>query len=268
MQRAICPSCREEVISKCGSIKVWHWSHKADNDCDSWGEGETEWHINWKNEFPKEWQEVVIGKHRADIKLPSGKVIELQNSSISAEDIQERELFYGNMGWLFNGKTFAKNINLKFHKRSYMTKDVEIKNHPEGYVTFRWKHPIKSLWNVKKPLYIELNNLKYEEFQNAKHSKLISLAYEERTSRDDGSVTEDIKEYYHWKELCAMNFGNFIPNFTPKKYILNAVERLNEEEECYNGNNKILLIKKIYPTLPCGGWGILMTKEEFLKQFK
>ncbi len=32
--------------------------------------------------------------------------------------------------------------------------------------------------------------------------------------------------------------------------------------------NKVLLIKKIYTNLPCGGYGILITKEEFLKQFR
>ena len=32
---AICPVCNSEVISKCGDIKVWHWAHKNNNDCDS-----------------------------------------------------------------------------------------------------------------------------------------------------------------------------------------------------------------------------------------
>ena len=27
--KANCPICNEEVIAKCGSIKIWHWSHKS-----------------------------------------------------------------------------------------------------------------------------------------------------------------------------------------------------------------------------------------------
>ena len=41
-EKAICPICNSEVIAKCGSIKVWHWSHmmqcEVGNDC-SFGQG-------------------------------------------------------------------------------------------------------------------------------------------------------------------------------------------------------------------------------------
>ena len=88
-QTASCPVCGDDVVSKCGQVKVWHWAHKS-ADCDHWSEPESEWHKNWKNKFPIQWQEVVIGKHRADIKTPS-KVIEIQASSISSSEIIERE---------------------------------------------------------------------------------------------------------------------------------------------------------------------------------
>jgi competence CoiA-like predicted nuclease len=186
-QVANCPLCSEEVISKCGSIKIWHWSHKADADCDNWGEGETDWHINWKNEFPKEMQEIVIRKyissasgdsggdemHRADIQLSSGKVIELQNSSISAEDIIDREQFYGNMIWLLNGYVLWEGLNIRPKENKLFT--------------FRWKHPAKSWWSAKMPIYIDMGN-------------------------------------------------------------------------------HILHIKKIYPNMPCGGYGLFIEREEFLKQ--
>ena len=71
-QIANCPICNEKVISKCGSIKVWHWAHKSNIDCDEWYEPETQWHREWKSKFPKEQQEIIIGKHRADIKTMPG----------------------------------------------------------------------------------------------------------------------------------------------------------------------------------------------------
>lgn len=106
--RAICPQCGGEVIAKCGSHKVWHWSHTV-LDCDHWTEPESPWHKGWKEIVPRRNQEVTLGAHRADIQLDSGLVIELQNSSISGEEIEERERHYGTMVWLFNGIKFSRN---------------------------------------------------------------------------------------------------------------------------------------------------------------
>ncbi len=46
--------------------------------------------------------EVTIGAHRADIVGSRGKVIELQHSSISPDDIHARENYYGDMVWVFD----------------------------------------------------------------------------------------------------------------------------------------------------------------------
>lgn len=177
-ERAICPLCNEEVIAKCGEIKIWHWSHKADFECDTFSEPETEWHFNWKKKFPNENQEVRIENHRADIRSSQGVIIELQNSPISPEKIKEREEFYKDMIWMLNGETLAKGLCLR--KKN-------------NIITFRWKHPPKSWWFANKPIYIHL-------------------------SENDWYLD---------------------------KYIF--------------------LIKKIYFDIPCGGWGILISKEDFIK---
>lgn len=109
-QRAICPLCLHGVISKCGKIKMNHWAHKLGEECDSFKEPETFWHINWKSHFPKEFQEVVIGEHRADIRTKERLIIEFQNSPLSPEEILERENYYKKMVWVLNGETIGKNI--------------------------------------------------------------------------------------------------------------------------------------------------------------
>lgn len=137
---ALCPCCKTPVIAKCGEIKAWHWAHES-ADCDPWYEPESEWHIGWKSKFPPEWQEVVMGAHRADIKTPT-HVVELQNSSISSEDISAREQHYGNMVWLINGREFISHFGFTDKKTHF---------------SFRWYHPRWS-WSVsQKPLYIEFN---------------------------------------------------------------------------------------------------------------
>ena len=180
---AVCSICKSEVIPKCGSIKVWHWSHKSNKECDWWSEEETIWHKNWKNNFPKECQEIILigkecEKHRADIKI-NNLIIELQNSPLSSEDILKREDFYnktvGNMIWLLNGKELCSGLCLKSKKDIF---------------TFRWKHPAKTWWFANEKIYIDFNDL------------------------------------------------------------------------------GIFLIKKIYKNIPCGGWGILLSRNEFLKNIK
>ena len=101
-----CPCCGGLVIAKCGQFRVWHWSHKAKAECDSWAEAETEWHRSWKERFPVGWQEVVCTdastgeKHVADVQTPDGLTIELQHSYIRQEELRTRQEFYGRLIWI------------------------------------------------------------------------------------------------------------------------------------------------------------------------
>lgn len=107
--RGTCSYCGSEMVARCGRYKIWHWAHKSKADCDPWWESEGEWHRNWKNHFPAEWQEVVHfdnltgEKHIADVKNPFDLVIEFQNSSMSLEERESREKFYKDMIWVVNG---------------------------------------------------------------------------------------------------------------------------------------------------------------------
>ncbi|WP_191860329.1 competence protein CoiA [Hanstruepera ponticola] len=126
-ERAKCPDCDSIVIGKKGPFKIKHWSHKTKNECDSWYEPITEWHLNWQNLFPIQYREVSISKngktHRADLKLKNSLVIEIQNSPIKISEIEEREKFYGenNMIWILNGEKLARKsrITYKFNKKQF-----------------------------------------------------------------------------------------------------------------------------------------------------
>jgi len=215
--RAKCPVCKEKVIAKCGAIKTSHWAHKKNIDCDSWYEPETLWHLNWKDEFNQEQQEIIIKKgrtiHRADIKT-NEKIIELQYSSISSSDIKERENFYGDMVWLLNGLKFAKNMILR---------------KKDNYFTFRWKYPPKSWWEATKPIFIDL----------------------------------DPKADYYMKEIIREHKSKYSDKSAYEKIKL---KRLRKSFEMNEG--KILEIKKIYKQTPCGGWGKIISKDEFIERFR
>ncbi|MDG1104054.1 MAG: competence protein CoiA family protein [Ascidiaceihabitans sp.] len=111
-----CLCCGTEVLAVCGTKKVWHWRHKAKLNCDHWWENETQWHRDWKNHFPEEWQEVVHfaedgEKHIADVKTNKGMVIEFQHSAISAEEKLARENFYQNMIWVIDGRRLKRDFS-------------------------------------------------------------------------------------------------------------------------------------------------------------
>ncbi|AWO92430.1 competence protein CoiA [Bradyrhizobium diazoefficiens] len=104
--RGECPSCRGEVIAKCGSHRVWHWAHFGIRDCDTWAEPETEWHRAWKNNFPADFQEFIQHdaetgeRHIADVRTSHGLVLEFQHSHLNPQERVARERFYGNMLWV------------------------------------------------------------------------------------------------------------------------------------------------------------------------
>ncbi|WP_299360206.1 competence protein CoiA family protein [uncultured Paracoccus sp.] len=103
-----CPGCGQEVVAKCGSLRLWHWAHKGRRNCDPWWEPETEWHRAWKNLFPQDWQEVPHRAdegelHIADIRTPDGLVLEFQHSAIKPAERLSRERFYKRMLWIVDG---------------------------------------------------------------------------------------------------------------------------------------------------------------------
>lgn len=115
----ICICCGTETTAKCGSKMVHHWAHKNLKHCDNWWENETKWHRDWKDYFPKDWQEIVHfdsltnEKHVADIKTDKGVYIEFQNSPISPEELRQREHFYKKLVWVVNAEKFKNNFEIK-----------------------------------------------------------------------------------------------------------------------------------------------------------
>lgn len=107
--KGICLGCGAEVVPKCGTQRVHHWAHARNRNCDSWAEPETEWHRNWKNEFPVEWQETFLPdkitgeKHIADVLTTDNLIIEFQHSHIDPLERLKREAFYKNMIWIVDG---------------------------------------------------------------------------------------------------------------------------------------------------------------------
>jgi competence protein CoiA len=153
--RASCPVCGAMVLAKCGQIVVHHWAHEAAGDCDPWAEPDTAWHRHWQEAAPEDRREVTRGPHRADVVTASGMVVELQHSSISVEEIAAREAFYGRMTWLFDAADAYEQDRLDIRWRDYRSRSAG--PYIRG-VSFRWKHPRKSVAWCERPVLLDLGN--------------------------------------------------------------------------------------------------------------
>lgn len=145
---ATCPECRAAVRSKCGTVVTWHWAHLARPTVACQHEPETEWHRAWKSMVPPERCEVVMQRngerHRADIVTHEGMVVELQHSSISEQEIQAREAFYGSMAWIFDARGPTEAERLTFPSR-----------YGNGRCSFRWKHARTTLRACRAPIMLD-----------------------------------------------------------------------------------------------------------------
>ena len=182
-----CLCCGADVIAKCGKIRCWHWAHKNNEECPySKKEPKTQWHLDWQNYFPKEWQEVrctdeQTGEiHIADIKTTNGLVVEFQHSAINSEERLSRERYHKNMIWVVDGarlqhdlKRFAKNIE-KF--RALISHNSEI---PVSLYTVNWIEEIlpKSWLSATVPLYFDFRPEKIDDSERDQQKSLRNLMW-------------------------------------------------------------------------------------------
>lgn len=171
----ICPSCGSILVAKCGDIKINHWAHKGDHNCDRWWENETDWHRFWKNNYPNDWQEIFLPddhageKHMADVHTPHNLVIEFQHSHIDPKERTTREKFYQNMVWVVDGTRLKRDYPRFLKGKVYFQSikhGVFLIDYPEEYLPSAWIdssvpvifdfqgiEPIGELKDMRYPLY-------------------------------------------------------------------------------------------------------------------
>jgi len=110
--KATCPDCGKPLITKMGTYIVHHFAHYPDADCDSmrYSDGMTPWHRAWQNKILNPIAGINIevpypfGDYhkRADLKTPSGLIVEFQHSSLPVNERFLREKCYKNMIWIIH----------------------------------------------------------------------------------------------------------------------------------------------------------------------
>lgn len=136
--------CSAPMISKVGTVVRGHWAHVANTSCDLDDAGEKGWHLTWRTLF---WHrgaktEVVMGRHRADIVLIDGRVIEIQTKVLRAAEIASRETTFGEMAWIYR-------ITDEVSGGHLITERANL----DGRFKFTWNAPRRSLLSHRRPVY-------------------------------------------------------------------------------------------------------------------
>lgn len=162
--KGVCPSCSSELIARCGDIKINHWAHKGTRNCDTWWENETEWHRQWKNNFPKEWQEIVHfdekgEKHIADVKTEKDWVLEFQHSHIKPDERNSRNVFYSKLVWVIDGLR-RKTDKIQFQKVLEESSKTPVGNVNIRQINFPEESRLLKEWlNCRVPVFFDFYEL-------------------------------------------------------------------------------------------------------------
>jgi hypothetical protein len=166
---ATCPLYGHAMIAKCGEHRVPHWAHRANCACDPWKEPETQWHRDWKDQFPKDRQEVIHQsedgeKHTADVKTESGVVLEFQHSPLPRDERETREKFYQKMVWVVNGLRRKRDRPRFFEllargSSSSRPKATILETKPLTYALRTDEHPLLRDWvDSSKPVFFDFGD--------------------------------------------------------------------------------------------------------------
>ncbi len=257
-QRSNCPMCGTTLIASCGELYINHWKHDRYQSCDAWFEPETLWHREWKANFPKEWQEVIIvgpdpfyEKHIADIRTDNGFVLEFQNSSISTTEIRIREHFYKDMAWVINAESFADNFKI----RSIVNSELREVDRSILFKVEAFERVLKEqLDDNERELNIEKNGLSRIKSERA-------FKVEER----DEVLKIIAEKDKHISQLMEVHFGKAYRYRNPFFQVYESLEpdlytklaqmetKLVElNEEIKNNENKIAVINLLKPIIVDG----------------
>lgn len=238
------------LIAKQGGTMQWHFALYPDEprypcDDDDYKSNKGEWHKDWQSYSPPSHVEVykrVDGVcHIADMIDKNGNVVEFQHSNIGTEDVQSRELTYGNMYWvidatkssfiqLSDGKILVKesdswwrllnkSIILDIGKGvACVNQHFCVSNSEGGYICvkyylctfYTYEHFISSLFVLNEPFNLLPKHqnkcideeLKFEYISDDNDKLIILNAYDHEWLKEFGFNSTKRLEIYTSKEIA------------------------------------------------------------------
>lgn len=248
--REVCGCCGETLIAKCGSRVVWHWAHESNSDCDPWSEGETPWHAAWKSRFDD--VEVVMRRggdlHRADaVGVHRGEktVIEFQHSTITADDVFEREQFYGGgMIWVLDATQIALDGRVRWYPKNHSSPGGirDGRRHGQQWVKFRWLHRKRSFDDSARRIFLDMGRcFDCLGGQGFRHGGIVSAGGLDPQTRQ--MMPQVFGPWWDGKTMCMREPGVY------------------QHAESFDGLLEIRKMSQGY------GWGVFVSHREFCEMF-
>lgn len=234
--KGTCPVCGSELIAKCGTSRKSHWAHKGIRNCDSWWENETDWHRNWKNKFPQEWQEVVFKdettgeKHIADVRTKDHVTIEFQHSFLDSNERVKREEFYQRMFWIVDGTRLTRDWN-RFKEKIPRLGNTTIKGvykvgFPDEYFPKNWlKSSVPVIFDFQGLETFPVNDQRNHLFllypnKSELDSKLVVLSREQFIKDISEGNFNHLFEAQNRQEIKPVINSNIIQQRPTSKFVL------------------------------------------------
>jgi len=207
-----------------------HWAHKTLIDCDHWSEGETNWHLGWKERIAatdKNRIEVRMGNHRADVVAKDGTVIELQHSPIDLQTLMERQLFYQKVLWVLDCCYYRTSGPTSWNfNDDYPHLEFDSGRTP-SYVKFYWRYPKRTF-----DYYTTAN------FQKSFIPVLLDIGYQSDDEEDGWLfIIRNIGTKDQWRGWgVLMSYSDFIKRVNQASNLFLALKTYNP---AVYSNNKV-----------------------------
>ncbi len=141
-ESACCPNCNKKVFSKCGEIRVWHWSHHKDESCAFSNIKDSLWRSNWIRKADKNKTEKFINGQVVDIVGENQSKIIFVNKRIEIDEIKMAEdRLKERIIWV---------INLEDPKYLVFIYSEEFTLKKKKLYSFKWRWAQKEWVNIDK----------------------------------------------------------------------------------------------------------------------
>jgi competence protein CoiA len=151
-----CPNCKKDVFSKCGDIRIWHWSHHVNQSCEFSKIRDSRWRYEWITKTSKEKAEKLINGKIADVLGNNDAKVIFIDHKIDTNEISEKEnAFKDKIIWVIKSDDFKY---LKFYSN-----DHRYDQQREHY-SFSWKRPRSEWITINRSashIFFDVGNEKY-----------------------------------------------------------------------------------------------------------
>ena len=140
----LCPNCKRKVFSKCGEVRIWHWSHHISESCELSKIIDSVWRYNWIKKASKQKVEKILNGYSVDILGNNNSKIMFVGTKIDINELVNREkAFKDRIIWVLKADGIR---SLKFYSHNYGH------DNKDTHYSFVWQRTRKEWLTLNKEI--------------------------------------------------------------------------------------------------------------------